>query len=147
MRNIIGFDVGTKYIAYCILSGETRFAAGIFNTREQLRNIINRCNVSHAYIEAPVYVNNRQVSMKLAMATGRLQEKLSAVGVRYDLIPIAKWKKLAIGKGNVNKEQVKEWAMTNTNLGIGYAQDCYDAAGVVLAGRKLELTKEEPAAS
>lgn len=136
---IIGFDIGIKNgNAYVVLEvgKELRVrSAGYLKDRVHLEQILNTFKVKRSAIEGIPYINNKNVTIRLAYAAGKLMQRLEDFGVRYEVLPVAAWKKalLGEGKGNSSKEVVKTAIMTAGYLPDGYPADCYDACGVAVA--------------
>jgi Holliday junction resolvasome RuvABC endonuclease subunit len=93
------------------------------------------------FIEKPLHIQNGETTIKMSIAASAIFFAMKARGFNTEFININTWKKWAIGKGNANKEMVKEKAMdTFPNLPdrkVGW--DIYDASLIAYAGLLIML--------
>jgi Holliday junction resolvasome RuvABC endonuclease subunit len=98
-------------------------------------------DATHVFIEEPVVAGamNMRSSLLIAQVCGAV---LVAAGMERvcQLVPVSSWKKATVGRGNADKQQIREWLDAHhpeiaTKCGLD--QDLYDAAGSALYGQGL----------
>lgn len=160
-RTYIGVDLGIRKIAYAVISDGELISTGAFVSEAvsrmvQLREIaLYLCYVIEdlkmagvdalVMIEKPIIGNNRKYSMQIAETYGAVLSWLSnyETTLRVMAADNKQWKKLVVGNGNANKEQIRNHInVVNERYPAlcGHDQDRIDAAcigfyGVMLTAR------------
>lgn len=107
------------------------------------------------FVEEPLILSkNPATTRKLALIAGALW----AMSIEFDLfwhwVDVASWKKEVVGKGNVNKVQVREWVQDTAKMmrpeerlaAYDATPDLYDAHCLAVYGtRALRMASREGA--
>jgi Holliday junction resolvasome RuvABC endonuclease subunit len=91
------------------------------------------------YVEAPLVMNGRQTAVSLAETVGMIL----SLPYPAELVAIDSWKQVAVGKGGVSKEKVKQAIIElypATKEIFGERQDLFDATGVAIFGHRSGRT-------
>lgn len=94
----------------------------------------NRLIVS---IESPIYLKNIRTSFDIARMVYCIELACSFNGVESFDIPPPTWKKLVLGNGKANKDDIKKFAQTKWPRIHFNVQDEYDASCIALYGYLL----------
>ena len=79
-------------------------------------------------IESPIYFNNIKTSLEIARMVYAIELACSFNGITsFDVSPPV-WKKLVLGNGKANKEDIKKFAYTKWSTTHFKVQDLCDAA-------------------
>lgn len=137
MPAFIGFDTSTKANHYALCKSGGVLQVGQLYHSRHLRALKEEHDIRSAAIEETPFCKNMRTAIKLAEAVGRMQQQLIDAEIPYEMISVSKWKMLAVGNGRATKEQVKAAIIAREGLADTHEQDCYDAAGVAIAGYAL----------
>jgi Holliday junction resolvasome RuvABC endonuclease subunit len=81
-------------------------------------------------IEEPVYIQNGKTHRALCCIYGSVVKAFMDSKIIPQPVNISTWKKIVVGKGNSNKQQVKERVMNLLSFPDNLEQDVYDALGI-----------------
>lgn len=88
------------------------------------------------FVESSIVMNGRQTAVALAETVGMIL----SLPFPVEKVPIDTWKQVAVGKGGVSKDKVREailLAYPATGALFGTRQDLFDATGVAIYGHRL----------
>lgn len=114
MPEIIGIDLGVR-------SAHISTSRGCYTFGSKLRELSRDKELQHiydsmserftgcgyyAFVEEPVVAGarNLRTSLRIAQISGAV-----LAAVPGELVPVPRWKKEVVGKGNATKEEVREW--------------------------------------
>lgn len=165
---ILAFDPGTANCGFgCLEGDETDVRAtrvfGVIRTKkadgdvrkridiigERAKSLISDVNPTHIVIEdyTEQGIRSGKNYKELAWLTEHLRLVARGMGYEPTIYENRAWKKIALGVGHTNKQQVKHYvrhAIPNIELLLNRAPDhVWDAFGMALAKRKELLTKGE----
>ena len=93
-----------------------------------------------ACVEAPIFIQNPKATISIASVAGLVWFLCKHYGIQCTYVDNTKWKKDGVGKGNVSKQEIKQYAIEKWGE-IFPEQDFADAACIALWA-KQEDTNE-----
>lgn len=152
----VNSDIGIRKHTFAILGSrwEPENALSAYaNTQDFISTLITPGipTIGSAYIEEPVIGANRRAGIVQAYVAGAVMAAMADYGLDVVTCQSSEWKKAIIGKGNANKEEVKEgliayYAANNLpplTKTVLRDQDMIDAAAIFEYGRLIELRAEK----
>lgn len=147
--SVIGVDLGISKVALVFTDGsdilaETHAVSPGSSRADCLRelgmfanSLALFCQPSSIWIEDTLIGNNRKYSIQLAETKGAVMAALAIRHVPIHLVNVATWKKEIVGKGNADKEAVRNHIQVTRGAyapHCGEDQDLYDASCVAIYG-------------
>ena len=162
---IMGVDLGIRKLAYSvweddILVGTYAYEskassrqAELLDLSDHLYEVVRNEFPDYVFIEETLVGNNTKYSIKLAQVMGAVLSSLAlaeleqAIGIYT--ANVSTWKKEVLGKGNANKDMIREHVMSwdsAYSVLCGGDQDRFDAAcigyyGQLVAKRAVEISR------
>ena len=143
---VLGVDYGTARIAIAgpsimhfeeviLRPGDNLGALDVL--AETLWNAVTRTHADVVVVESPIQGGSRnvRVGISLGMVAGALCVAARQAGASVQLVPPASWKKMVVGHGNANKEQVALWLQSEHPelRAEAHSQDLVDATCLALS--------------
>lgn len=101
-------------------------------------------------VEKPLFIQSAPATIGLAQVDGAIKLSLHNKNVPFLMVGVTTWKKDIVGKGNVKKEQVKQFVLDKYKLWTDLDQNWCDALCVALYSfqeyKKMQEEKEKDAA-
>jgi Holliday junction resolvasome RuvABC endonuclease subunit len=107
---------------------DTRFSEIFMNFSEDLSKIDI---ISGAAIEAAIYIQNPRTTLAIAYVVGGVRVVLQEHSIPHALVDNRSWKKDVVGRGNVKKVDIKNFAIEKWG-DVFKEQDFADAACIAL---------------
>lgn len=143
---IIGCDYDSHAAHFAILEknsiGTQRYSlkgTGLLGALDELVQCFTQFRREETFviIEAPVYIQNPLTSFKLAQVQTLLRVACERAKLKYEVLTSTRWKKLALGKARLSKQEVFD-AVRERFGDVITDFHFADAAAMALAGRKLQ---------
>ena len=151
VQRVIGVDYDSHAVHLAILTGggphmfRVPVGDNLVETLGQLRKLLKNFRGAFVVIEAPIYIQNPRTSFKLARVQTLACLACERVGLEYKVLESTRWKKLALGRARMKKQEILE-AMQKRFGDIISDSHFADATGLALAGKKLLEEKERESA-
>lgn len=110
------------------LTFDIRFSEIFANFSEDLSKIDI---ISGAAVEAAIYIQNPRTTLAIAYVVGGVRVVLQEHSIPHTLVDNRSWKKDVVGKGNVKKPDIKNFAVEKWG-DVFKEQDFADAACIAL---------------
>lgn len=78
-------------------------------------------------VEKPLFVQSAPATIGLAQVVGAVKLSLFNKHIEFSPVGNTTWKKIVVGKGNVKKEQIKQFTIEKFKMQENLVQDFYDA--------------------
>ena len=125
-------------VAWEAPDGFTR-ASQLHHLGGYVHDMVSTFDIDQVWIEDTLVGNNVKYSIALAETKGAVMAALAAhVDVR--LVNVSTWKKQVLGRGNANKDSVRDYIHVTHGAYAplcGDDQDLYDACCIALYGRQI----------
>jgi Holliday junction resolvasome RuvABC endonuclease subunit len=146
LDTVIGLDVATKKSHYAIYRSDGIFLdTGEVHSLAHLKALRDMYSINYACIEDIPFIpkSGFQTMKKLCESVGAMKAWLDLAKIPYTPVAVASWKMMAIGSGRATKADVKALMVSTSNLDSDLVQDCYDAAGIAIAGYALKKQESQ----
>jgi hypothetical protein len=107
-----------------------------FRAKEFFSVLALRHPGAHVFCEEPISGRNGKTNRLLALACGAIWAAHVECDLMWHWVDITAWKKSVVGRGDVRKDQIREWSIEN-GAPEDWEEDHYDAHGIGVHGAQI----------
>lgn len=153
--NVMGIDADSKQYTVVILHDEKyqssfQEVSKMKTAQERFRDLCPRFygqavaffpneNLTKVFIEEPLFIQSPHATISTSFIIAVIAFALLECNIPYELIRVGTWKRIALGYGRADKQQIEQFVKQREGeqFCLPQYQHLYDAYCIALAGSKL----------